>query len=142
MSFSALADETTPPPLDIRRVELKQGDKAPFAGQLLTNDAVAKLVSDYKAKLADLQAQLDLQKKLYEAKLKAEVDASSIKEKAALARVAASDKSCSLEKELLTRAVDRTSQQCTRKWYESPWIPFVGGVLLCGGGVAAGAALK
>jgi hypothetical protein len=109
---------------------------------LLTNDAVAKLIADYKAKVKDLEAQLDAQKKLYEMKLKAEVDASDIKEKAALEKVLATTKSCSLEKELLVKAVDRTSLQCQRKWYESPWLPFVGGVLLCGGGVAAGAALK
>lgn len=141
-SVSASADEKTQPTLDVRQVELKQGDKAPFAGRLLTHDAVAKLIADYKAKIAELEAQLNNHKKLYEMKLKAEVEASNIKEKASLEKVASVNRSCSLEKDLLNKAVDRTAQQCSRKWYESPWLPFVGGVLLCGGGVAAGAALK
>lgn len=108
----------------------------------MTNDAVAKLIADYKAKVKDLEAQLDSQKKLYEMKLKAEVEASSIKEKAALEKVSAASRACELEKSLLSKAVDRTAQQCSRKWYESPWLPFAGGVILCGGAVAAGAALK
>jgi len=141
ISFSVFADETTSV-LDVRQVELKQGDKAPFSGRLLTNDAVAKLLADYRAKITDLEAQVDLQKKLYEMKLKAEVEASGIKEKAALDKVIATSRLCNLEKDLLVKAVDRTVQQCQRKWYESPWLPFVGGVLLCGGGVAAGAALR
>ena len=43
---------------DIDKKRLDKGQKAPFAGVLLTNGALAKIISDFELKIADLELKL------------------------------------------------------------------------------------
>lgn len=125
ISFSILASAKT------QRVRLKKGQPAPFDGQLLSSEAAAKLVADRKALAKLHKAKLEKLKNEYEAKITAlKLEKSLIQD------------ACKTKTQILNGAVERTAKACEKKWYQSSWIPFIGGVAACGGAVALGASLK
>jgi hypothetical protein len=119
----ALAQET-----DVKRVELKKGDKAPFDGQLLSNAAVAKLLSDQAAKIKELEAKLTYLQDKSKTDLEAEQKSCAVKVDAEKAKTKLCDDTRKAEAKVYTSAVDRVGQQCERKWYESPYIHLVLGL--------------
>jgi len=125
--------------LDIKATDVIVGDRVPFSGKLFTIDAIAKLVSHYKAAIAKLEAELVNQHKVCDAKLNAKVDSCTIESSACKKLVDNCQQVCSREKKVFATALDRASKSCERKWYESQWWGLTAGVLICGGGVAAGA---
>jgi len=142
-SYSASA-ETKPSLGKDDRVSLKKGEKftAPKEGQFLSKEALAKLLSDYKAKIATLEAQLENEKKVCTEKLSSYNKSFEIERTAHKKALENCSQTCELQKSILEKSVSRNAKLAERRWYESPWLPFVGGVLVCGGSVAAGAALK
>lgn len=126
---------------DIRQQPIAKGQRAPFEGVVITRDAMAKLITDFKAEIKAKDALIDkLQKdtdaKLASAEQRCELNKTYLREK-----LARTSKQCDLEKSILMTAVDRNAKAAERKWYESPWIPFIGGMAVCAGSVAAGISL-
>jgi len=126
------------------RVSLKKGQsfKAPKEGQFLSKEAMAKLISDYNAKIKTLEEKLKNQDSQAKAKLDAEKQRRAADKEACDKNLGDQKQTCELQKSILTKAVDRTSEACERKFWEKPIYPFIGGLLVCGGGIAAGAVLK
>ena len=126
------------------RVALREGQsfKAPKEGHFLSKEALAKLVAEYKAKIKLLEEKVANQKKQHETEKKANERAREIERSACVAQLENSEKNCSLQKMILEKSVDRNAKLAERKWYESPWVPFLGGVAVCAGSVITGASLK
>ena len=140
LSGFALAQTTSE--INLQHVELKKGQSAPYDGHLLSVDAIAKLLTEHKAEIDKLKLEIEKLKKSNELTLQAAKTEKTIVEKACEEHLLNRDKSCELEKNLLNKAIDRATEQCSRKWYESSWLPFLGGVIVCGGAVVAGASLN
>jgi len=143
-SSSVFAEETIPTLGKDDRISLKQGQKftAPKEGQFVSKEAMAKILSDYKAKIATLEAKLENEKQVCKEKLKASDRSFDIERNAHEKALENCSQTCELQKSILEKSVSRNAKLAERRWYESPWLPFVGGVLVCGGSVAAGASIK
>ncbi|MCJ7760043.1 hypothetical protein MUP59_02745 [Candidatus Bathyarchaeota archaeon] len=143
LEFQALAQTTRiDDKIDVRATDVTIGDRVPFSGKLLTIDALAKLISYYKTAIAKLEADLIYQQKVCDAKLSAKIDTCTIESSACKKLVNNCQQVCDAEKKVYTVAIERASKTCERKWYESPWIPLVGGVIICGSSVAVGSLVK
>lgn len=121
------------------RIRVIKGQKfvPPSNGQFLSDAAVAKLLSEHNAALKDLQLKLDLAEKTAAiAKESAEkICDANIKSESTKRQLCEDTREA--EKKVYTKAVDRTSEQCRRTWYESPYFNFVLGAVVFGS-VAAG----
>lgn len=126
------------------RITLKQGQsfKAPKAGQFLSSQALAKLLTDHNAKVSTLELRIENLQKKHALELKADTDRKEIDLESCMVQVQALTENCELQKSILNESINRNSQLAERKWYESGWFPFVGGVALCATGVAVGASLN
>lgn len=128
--------------VDVRSTDVIVGDRVPFSGKLLTIDALAKLISYYKAAIAKLESDLVYQQKICDVKLNAKVDACTIESSACKKLIDNCQQVCTMEKKVYSTALERTGKNCERKWYESQWIGLTAGVILCGGSVAVGSLAK
>lgn len=127
----ALAQET-----EVKRVELKKGDKAPFDGQLLSHAAVAKLITDQAAKIAELSAQIKYLQDKHKTELETEQKSCVVKVETEKSKIKVCEDTRKAEGAVYTSAVDRVGKQCERKWYESPYIHLVLGL-----GIGAGSCI-
>lgn len=129
--------------MDIRQVSINKGQIAPFSGSLLSSDAVAKLLADRQAVISELSAEIESLRQSYEIKLQSLKDESRIREQSCENRFENEAKSCAAEKADLLKIIDRMKSYTAKKWYESPWVPLAGGVLLCiGSGITYGKAVQ
>lgn len=110
---------------------LKKGDKAPFAGKLLTPEALAKIITGYEKKLK-LQA-LEIEKLKRESTVTAKTEDAICKAK--LEGEAAKLKACedaSSSKDLIwTKALDKCNKPSP--WYKSQFLGFTVGSLFASG---------
>lgn len=118
------------------RYRLKKGEKAPIAGVILSNEALARLISEYDKKIALLQLQLEKQKR----KLDSELKTNEAICKTMLDGEIAKQDSCKRDLARQAELLDKSTKRLTKKrsWYKSPYIHFLlGGVIT--GGVCLGA---
>jgi hypothetical protein len=121
--------------LDLRQVEIKKGEPAPFAGRLLTPDATAKLVVDSAAELKRLRAEVIKLKAELSVKVTSEQLVCAAKISACEAAYKNLEVSTKLQAGILQGANERLASQATRKWWENPVVPFAFGIAVCGAGV-------
>jgi hypothetical protein len=121
-------------PLQAQKIEkkrLKAKEKAPFAGILLSDAALAKIVTDYEAKIKIAKAETEKVKRDAEAKARAEkvvCDANIESEKVKTEAVRG-------EMKTRTSIYEKTLKKCDTEtpWYKSPWMGFVVGQVVAGG---------
>jgi len=121
-------------PTEPQRARLAKGDKAPFAGVLLTDQALAKVIAGLEGQVAALKLQLERQKREQAAQLEAAkktCDAQLVGERAKAAAAADGFKT---ERKLYTSALDKAQAS---KWYKSPYLHFILGSVVSGGICAA-----
>lgn len=121
---------------DIRRARITKSTPAPFDGVLLTDAALAKLITDAEARLAAAQLEteklrrdLELERRTSEAVWQARLDAEKMK-------LAACSKSADRTLELLDKATSPAP------WYRSPYLHFILGSAISGGVCAAATRIK
>lgn len=117
---------------------MKKGQSAPFAGNLLTDAALAKLIAELKAKAKQAVAQTQRCEK----ERTAEKTAADAVCKARVAEWQAKHKAC--ESNSKTRSMIFTTalkKANTSPWYKSPVLSFVLGAVVSGGVCVAGATL-
>lgn len=134
-STSYSQPKTTPSP-EIKRERLAKGKPAPFAGVLLSNAALAKIISDYEAKLSAAKLEAERAKRDADAKLKAEQTTCKIKLDGAAKKLAIVEGGCMRERAICDKALKDCSSKDT--WFRSPYLHNVLGCAVCGG-ICAGA---
>lgn len=122
----------------IQRQRLKPGDKAQFAGVLLSDAALAKLISDSKARLASAQATTEKCERERKVE-KAAADAVCVaKVEAERTKLLACDQARSQQ----AKIYDQQLKQCSSTpWFKSPLLNFVLGSVVSGGVCATAAIL-
>ncbi len=122
--------------LDLRTVTLKEGKPAPFAGKLLTTDALSKIITDFEAEIKLLKA--DVRRITQERtvlvrreKLLCEIAVEGEKQKQAICV-----SGCDQKVKLMSDAVNRCEND-KRGFFQSPYVNFVIGNVVAAGLCAA-----
>lgn len=121
----------------MKRVRLTKGEKAPFTGQLLSDAAVAKLLSDMQAKVRTLEAENAHLKATQKVKLESKDQACKAKLEAEASKKKICEDTRKAEKVVYTQAIERVGKQAERRWYESPYLHLVLGMGLGTGACVA-----
>jgi hypothetical protein len=129
MSFSPLHAKTSHKS-KIQRVSLEQEAKAPFRGILLSRAAIAKIISDYEAKISQLSLKLEREKKFR-----------VIDKKYAEKKLELRKKACDARITILTNGMKGLSSTYDSElqryrnppWYKSSQFHFTMGVVVGGG---------
>lgn len=120
-----------PKPAEPQRARLAAGAKAPFAGTLLNDAALAKLITKLEGEVKALKLQLEKQRR----EAKAQLDSSKKTCDAQLggerARAAAALEGFKTERKLYTTAIDKAN--APNPWYKSPYLHFLLGSVVAGG---------
>ena len=129
ITSSVSAQESESPP---RTAILKQGDKAPFDGQLLNDIARAQLLANVKketdtlkAKIEYLEGKLEIEKRLSGELLRLTVDTEK-------AKLASCESSLVATRDIYEKAISRISKDA-QAWYRSPYLNFALGAVVFGG---------
>lgn len=115
----------------VDRVIIKKGQVAPFNGQLLSDAAVASLLSGYNEKIRLLNLEIENSKKQnkvseeYIQKM-CDVKINSEKDKCSAAEV-----SCNTKLEIYKSTLLNGVEQCKNPWYMNPYLGFSLGVGSC-----------
>lgn len=138
-SFSVIA-QTLPAndltsSIEVKRIRLSKGVKAPFDGNLLSDAAVAKILSDHAASLKLFETKLMNTQEEYTIKLKYAEDSSNLKIKLLNDKydnlLKAYDEKDSIYKKSIERLSKACKEACSRSWWESPvFLTTVGGLLV------------
>jgi hypothetical protein len=121
----------------VKRIRLDAGQKAPFAGVLLSNAAEAKLITDRKAEVNRLKLRIQLLEDRQKELVDNERTLCTVKLETASKKLKLIEDTCKTKEKILHGAVDRTAKSCDRSWYESPYFNFAMGAIVFGG-VSAG----
>lgn len=121
----------------MKRVQLKKGEKAPFDGQLLSDAAVAKLLSDYKAKVLALEAEIKFLKGIQKTKLDTATETCKVRVDAEATKKKICEDTRTAEKMVYSQAIDRIGKQSEQRWYESPYLHLILGMGLGTGACVA-----
>jgi hypothetical protein len=103
---------------------------------LLTDAALAKIISDYEAKLARAKLEAEKAKRESDAKLKAQKTTCAIQLDGAAKKLAIVEGGCVRERAICDNALKKCSQKGS--WFSSPYFNSVLGCAVCGG-ICAGA---
>jgi hypothetical protein len=114
-----------------KHVTLNKGDKAPFAGKLLTPEALAKIITDYEKKVK-LQA-LEIEKLKRESAVTAKTEDAICKAKleGEAAKLKACEAASSRNDQIWTKALDKCNKPTP--WYKSQFLGFTVGSLFASG---------
>lgn len=126
----------------MKRVRLEKGKRAPFSGQLLSDAAVATLLSEYKVKIKELELRATYLKKRVEAKLEALDNICQVEMRAEEQKRKICEDARKAERSVYNKALNRVSKEAGRKWYESPYLHLLLGIGVGIGGTAAAGALR
>lgn len=132
----AAAQPTTTQPNQVERKRLKKGDRAPFAGNLLTDAALAKLITDYESRIKRLKLELEKTKRETAARATTAAAVCKAKLDGADAKLAAFKGGCDRERAVYERALKKCSTSAP--WYKQPYLHFLVGSVV-GGGLCAAA---
>jgi len=130
-SSTSYSDPTSQP----TRARLAKGDKAPFAGVLLTDAALAKLITDLEQRAAEARLQLEKVKREQQATIEAERALCAIKLDGAAMKLTVTAKGFESERQIFTGALKKCDSDAP--WYRSPYLHNVIGCAACGGICAA-----
>jgi hypothetical protein len=108
----------------------------------MSKPALAKLLSDHKAELAKLKAQLEKQKREHKTKMDTERLACVAKVGAVDGKLQICKDTNKVSRSIYDSAMKRTVKSCQRSWYEHPLIVFGAGVAVCGASVGIGSAVR
>lgn len=118
-----------------KRVRLEQGKPAPFSGVLMSNAALAKLISDYERKLK--VAVLDTEK------TKRELDAEQKTHKVICQAIVTAEQAkleaCKDDKERQRVIYETALKKCSKDqpWFKTPFFGYIMGNVVAGGVCAA-----
>lgn len=116
-----------------------------FDGQLLSHAYVATLLASQKAEVEKLKLEINFLKKKNTADAKTAGDVCQTKLDAEKKLVKLCEDTSSAKQFVYETAITRTSKECSRKWYESPYFNFALGAVVFGtvsGGVSYAASRK
>lgn len=102
---------------------------------LLSDAALAKIISDYEAKLAQAKLDAEKAKRDADAKLKAEQTTCKIQLDGAAKKLAVVEGGCMRERAICDKALQQSQ---SKSWFQSPYLHNVLGCAVCGG-ICAGA---
>ena len=135
-SFAAAQPKTLPTPASqLKSERVEKGKPAPFAGTLLNDAALAKLIADADAKLK--LAKLEVEQ--LQRRLKLEQDTASAICSAQLAGEKQKYTACSKDAD---RVRDLLSKASNQPWYMSPYLHFIMGNVVAGGVCVAATRIK
>lgn len=117
------------------------GQKAPFSGQLLSDGAVAKLLSDMQSEVRSLESKIQYLIDVHKMDLAALDEACSIRVETEVNKVNSCLNSYNDAKEIHRKAIQRLNKQLDSKnkirWYRNPYFYFtVVALVSLTGGVA------
>ena len=117
------------------KVRLERGKKAPFAGWLLTDKAMARIIADYEGKLKALKLQMEKTERDQKVQKAAATAICEAKVDGQVARCKAARGGWDTEKRLYEGALAKAVQP--PPWYKSPYVNFLLGTIVTGGVVAS-----
>ncbi len=135
MQSSLSYSQTKSPPTPAEKARLARGDKAPFAGVLLADKALAKIISDYEGKIGALKLQLEKVKRDHRDEAAAAAAICKVNADSEAAKIKAARSGWASERKLYESALARAQRS---PWYKSPYLNFLLGTVVSGG-VCAGA---
>lgn len=118
------------------KARLEKGKKAPFAGWLLTDKALAKIITNYEGKIKALKLQLEKTERDRKVQTVAATAICTAKVDGQVARCKAARSGWSTERRLYEGALAKAVQP--PPWYKSPYLNFLLGAAVSGG-ICAGA---
>lgn len=127
--------EPSATPTPVERARLAKGAAAPFAGVLLSDAALAKIITDYEAKLAAEKLLREKAEREAKTLLAAEQAACKIKLDGEARKLAIAEAGCARERVICDKALTKTTSSA---WYQSPYLHNFLGCVACGG-ICAGA---
>lgn len=127
--------------LDLRTATLATGEKAPFAGRLLTADALSKIITDLEARVATAEAARDKAMREREILVRREKLICEIKVDGEQQKRSLCITGCDKKMELVEAALDRCHSD-KRGFFQSPYFNFVMGNVVAGGLCAAASAMS
>ena len=116
---------------EIDKARLERDQKAPFEGILLTDGAMAKIITDYEAKIKDLQLELEKSKRELAAQATFSEEVSKVKQEACEARKKAVEDDRERQRQLYENAL--TKCNADQLWYKTSSFGFVMGQIVMGG---------
>lgn len=128
IASSTSYSQTTEP----QRARLAKNARAPFAGVLLTDQALAKVISKLEGKISALKLKLEKQKRQARAKLDSSKKICTAQLEGAAAKSKAAVDGFKVERRLYTSAIEKAGA-----WHKSPYLHFILGNLVSGGVCAA-----
>lgn len=132
LSWTSYSAAQTP---TINRTRLAKGKPAPFAGVLLSDGALAKIISDNERKLKLLNLDLEKLKRQADSEAKTSKAVCDAKLEAASAKHGA----CLRDLDRRDKLLDKALQKCPQDlpWYKAPQLHFILGNIVAGGICAA-----
>lgn len=119
----------------VERARLTKGQTAPFAGVLLSDAALAKIISDYEAKLAAERLLREKAEREAKATLTGEQASCKIKLDGEALKLSIAEAGCARERAICDKAL---TKQSSSAWFQSPYLHNFLGCVACGG-ICAGA---
>lgn len=135
INYSAIAED------HIKHTRLKAGDPAPFDGQLLSDAAIAKLLSDTREKTRLAEVEVTHLVSTHKIKVRALMDSCRANIAAETSKVKSCLSSYEEAKKLHDKAITRLNKDLARKnkvaWYKSPYFHLtITAALIAAGSVA------
>lgn len=116
----------------IEYTDIKRGDKAPFDGKVLSHAAIARLLSEFDAKVKELNIKIQYLEKVNSESNSLDVKVCGIQVSTEKEKIKICEDARVSEKAIYMSAIDRINKQCERKWYESPYLNFAAGAVVFG----------
>lgn len=113
-----------------RHHRLAKGKAAPFSGVLLTDQALAKIISDYEGKIAALKLELEKERKDRQAEKQAADTICQAKVDGEKAKAKAAESGCQRERHVYEQALKRANET---PWYQNNYLNFLLGSVVAGG---------
>lgn len=113
------------------RANLKQGDRAPFEGILLTRRALAKIITKSDAEIKKLKLDLEKARVDFAARINAEQRICQAKLVAEQSKLSSAKMACRASMAILEGAIKKVNGQ--PPWYTAPSLNQVMGCAVCGG---------
>jgi hypothetical protein len=118
-------------PKKLTHLTLKKGDKAPFAGKLLTSEALAKIITTYEKKVKLQALEIEKLKRESTATVKTDKAICNAKLEGEAAKLKVCEVASTRKDQIWTNALDKCNKPVP--WYRSQFIGFTVGSLFASG---------
>lgn len=112
------------------RIKIKKGDKTPFAGVLMTNAFLARLVTEYEKRIETLQIQLEAKDEINKNRERSDEKITKALVDVQRAKTDALNRDLMRQKEMYERALNKVS--VTQPWYKSTPFNLITGAVISG----------